>query len=325
MAYKKITEEEKAIKKAERAAKKNIKTIDLEEAKKKIEEKAKELEKKIKIKSTEKFKEEFEKAEEKKEKEKKEEEKEEPVEVEGMKIPTQLENFVRCGIHLGTKIITPMMRKFVYRRRADGLAILNTNLIEQKLQDAIKLIIQYNPDEIIIVCKRDAGWKALNLLAELTGIRIFTKKYPAGIITNIKLPNFFEPEIIIVSDPWLDKNALNDAKKINKKIVAICDTNNIVDNADAVIPANNKSNKSLGLIYYTIAKEYIKAKGIDKRMPSLEEFVGERLDEPVKIKALKKREEEIEKDKGRIDELAKKLGDADKEEKKPEAEAVYGV
>ena len=60
-------------------------------------------------------------------------------------------------------------------------------------------------------------------------------------------------------------------------------------------------------------------------MPSLEEFVGERLDEPVKIKALKKREEEIEKDKGRIDELAKKLGDADKEEKKPEAEAVYGV
>ena len=238
MPRKKLTEEEKAAKKAEKEAKKNVKEKskeEIEEAKKKIEERRKELEKKIKSEKVVLPKEE--------EKEIKEEEIKE--EIKEQKVPTQLENFVRCGIHLGTKIITPMMRQFVYRRRADGLAVLNTNLIEKKLNDAIKLLVEFKPEETIVVCKRDAGWKAVKLFSELTGIRAFTKKYPAGIITNIKLPNFFEPELVIVVDPWLDKNALNDAIKINKRIIALCDTNNIVQKYDALIPANNKSNKSL--------------------------------------------------------------------------------
>lgn len=323
MAYKKLTDEEKAARKTERAAKKNIQEKskeEIEEVKEKIAEKARELEKKIKAKSSAKLKEEIEEVKEKKE----EQEKSLEEETAGQKVPTQLENFVRCGIHLGTKIITPMMRKFVYRRRADGLAVLNTNLIEQKLNDAIKFLVQYKPEEIIIVCKRDSGWKALNLLSELTGIKIFAKKYPAGIITNTALPNFFEPELVFVSDPWLDKNALNDAIKINKKIIAICDTNNICEKANAVIPANNKSNKSLGLIFYTIAREYMKAHQIDKKLPELEEFVGEKLDSSVNIKAVKKREEELEKDKKRIEELAGKLGEVS-EKKEKTAEAVFGV
>lgn len=313
----KLTDEEKAIKKAEKAAKKQIeKSGDIEEVKRKLEEKAKELEKKIKSKSAKEVKEEV-KGKERvvlSQKEPKE------AELEG-KVPTQLENFVRCGIHLGTKIITPLMRPFVYRRRADGLAILNTNLIEQKLNETIKLIEHYKPEDIILVCKRDAGWKGARLLSELTGIRVFLKKYPAGIITNIKLPNFFEPELVIVCDPWLDKNALSDAIKINKKIVAVCDTNNIVSRYDGLIPANNKSNKSLGLIFYTITKEYMKAHKIDKKLPSLEEFVGERLDDAVNIKALKKKEEEVKEGKSRIEEL---MGEK-KEEKEAKTEVKYGV
>lgn len=316
MAKTKLTEEEKAIRKAEKEAKKNVGKIDVEEAKKRLEEKAKELEKKIKSKSAKEVKEEV------KGKEKKEEKVEEKKEEIDGKVPTQLENFVRCGIHLGTKIITPLMRKFVYRRRADGLAILNTNLIEQKLNEAVKFISQYNAEDIILVCKRDAGWKGAKLLSELTGIRVFTKKYPAGIVTNIKLPNFFEPELVIVTDPWLDKNALNDAIKINKKIVSICDTNNIVERYDALIPANNKSNKSLGLIFYTIAREYMKAHKIDKKMPSLEDFVGEKLDEVVNIKALKKKEEEVKEGKDRIEEI---MGGKKEEKEEKETEVKYGV
>jgi small subunit ribosomal protein S2 len=198
------------------------------------------------------------------------------------------------------------MRPYVYRKRADGLAILNTNLIEKNLNEAIEFIKKFEPEDIVVVCKREAGWKPVEKFSEVTGIKAFTKKYPAGIITNINLPKFFEPELVIVTDPWLDKNALNDATKINKKIVAFCDTNNILKRADVVVPCNNKSNKSIGLVYYLIAREYIKAKGMNVILPSLEEFIGEKLIEPGKAKAKKKREEELEKDKKRIEELAGK-------------------
>ncbi len=185
-----------------------------------------------------------------------------------------LEEYVKSGIHLGTKVIMPDMRKYVYRRRADGLAILNTELIDAKLKEAAEYITKFNPKDIIVVCKREAGWKAAKLFSEITSIRAFTKKYPAGIITNIKLANFFEPELVLVCDPWLDKNAMNDAKITNKKILALCDTNNITKRADIIVPCNNKSEKSLGLVFYIFAKELVKFHKMDKKI-KLEDFTGD--------------------------------------------------
>lgn len=198
-----------------------------------------------------------------------------------------LEEYVKSGIHLGTKVIMPDMRKYVYRRRADGLAILNTEIIDTKLREAAEYITKFNPKEIIVVCKREAGWKSLKLFSEVTGIRVFTKKYPAGIITNIKLANFFEPELIIICDPWLDKNALNDAKKTNKKVLALCDTNNIVRGADVIVPCNNKSEKSLGLILYIFAQELIRFHKLDTKI-KLEDFTGDMsMEKPLKEKDTK--------------------------------------
>src|SRR3989344_1874948 len=71
-----------------------------------------------------------------------------------------LEDYVKAGIHLGTKVISGNMRQFVYRRRADGLAILNTNLIDTKLREAIKVLEAYEPERIMLACKREAGWTA---------------------------------------------------------------------------------------------------------------------------------------------------------------------
>lgn len=187
-----------------------------------------------------------------------------------------LEEYVKAGIHLGTKVITPHMRQYVYRRRADGLAVLNTDLIDKKIKEATEFLSHFKPEDVILVCKREAGWNAAQLFSELTGIKTFTKKYPAGIITNTELPEFFEIELAIICDPWLDKNALNDVKKVNKNVLALCDTNNFVTGADVIIPCNNKGGKSIGLVLYVLAREYIKMRKIDKKMPAIEEFTGEK-------------------------------------------------
>tara|TARA_Y100000310_G_scaffold103623_1_gene102010 strand:- start:1450 stop:2355 length:906 start_codon:yes stop_codon:yes gene_type:complete len=171
-----------------------------------------------------------------------------------------LEDYVKSGIYIGTKVVTPNMRPFVYRRRADGLSILNTDLIDEKLKEGIVYLSGFNPEDIIIVCKRQAGWKAAKKFSELTGIRVFTKKYPAGILTNSTLPDFFENELTIVIDSWLDRNALLDTLRIHKKVLMICDTNNFPKGANQIIIGNNKSAKSLGVIFYLLTRGYCKAR-----------------------------------------------------------------
>ena len=188
----------------------------------------------------------------------------------------QLEEYVKSGIYLGTKVITPKMRPFIYRKRADGLAIFNTDLIDEKLKEGIEFLSKFNPEDVILVCKRQAGWKAAKMFSELTGIRVFTKKYPAGILTNTKLPDFFENELTIITDSWLDKNALNDTLRTNKKILMICDTNNFPRGAEKMIIGNNKSAKSLGVIFYLLARGYCKAKNIKSEIPNLEWWTEEK-------------------------------------------------
>ncbi|MFC1686240.1 30S ribosomal protein S2 [Nanoarchaeota archaeon] len=192
---------------------------------------------------------------------------------DGMLIP--LEDYVKSGIYLGTKVITTDMRPYVYKRRTDGLAIINTKLIDEKIKDAINFLSHYEPGEIVAVCKREAGWKVLEAFSEATGIKVFTKKYPSGVITNTALKGFFEPSLIMVVDAWLDKNPIADANHTNIPLVAICDTNNLTSSIDLIIPGNNKSAKSIGLIFWLLARGYVQKKGLDKPIPELKDFVTE--------------------------------------------------
>ena len=187
-----------------------------------------------------------------------------------------LEDYVKTGIYLGTKVVTPDMRKYVYRRRADGLAIFNTDLIDEKLKEGIAYLSKFNPEDIILVCKRQSGWKAAKKFEEITGIKTFTKKYPAGIMTNTNLSDFFETELTIITDQWLDKNALKDTLDVKKNVLMICGTNNFSKGADQVIIGNNKSGKSIGLIFYLLARGYLKARGEDtSKIPDMDWWIEE--------------------------------------------------
>ena len=184
-----------------------------------------------------------------------------------------LEDYIKCAVHLGTKVITPHMRKYVYKRRADGLAVINTVEIDSKLRNAIEFIIKHEPEQIYLACKREAGWDAAKKFSEATNIQSFTKKYPPGITTNLELEDFFEKELTIICDPWIDKNALVDTARLKKPVLSLCDTNNFTTNVTELIPCNNKSAKSIGCILYILAREYNKSKKIPFDY-ELEDFTG---------------------------------------------------
>lgn len=184
-----------------------------------------------------------------------------------------LEDYIKCAVHLGTKVITPHMRKFVYKRRADGLSVINTVAIDEKLREAIKFLTQYSAEQIYLACKREAGWPAVRKFQEITGIKTFTKKYPPGITTNLELEDFFEAELTIICDPWIDRNALFDTARLKKPVIALCDTNNFTTHITKIIPCNNKAKKSIGCILYILAREFCRAKDLPFNA-ELEDFTG---------------------------------------------------
>jgi len=234
-------------------------------------------------------------------------------------ILTPLEDYIKTASYLGTKVITPTMRKYVYRRRLDGLAILNTLLVDKKLAEGIDFIKQFKPEDWTLVCKREAGWRAAKMFAELTGVRTFTKKYPSGVLTNTVLDDFIETKMIFICDPWLDKNALADARNIRIPVIGLCDTNNHTADLDVVMIGNNKSNKSMGLFFWLLAREYMKAHKSDKPLTTLEDFVGEELilEEPRKKKAAReKNERELKTGESAIEEKMRALAEKADEEVK---------
>lgn len=187
--------------------------------------------------------------------------------------------YLKSGIHIGTKFRTKQMASFIYKTRPDGLSVLNLEKINERLRVVANLLAQYAPEDILIISRRENGWRAVKLFGKATGARFFAGRYPPGILTNPNLETFMETKVILVTDAWPDRNAVLDALKIGIPVVALCDTNNQINGIDLVLPCNNKGKKSLGLVFYVLAKEYLKARNViqsDEQMPiSIDEFTAE--------------------------------------------------
>lgn len=187
--------------------------------------------------------------------------------------------YLKSGIHIGTKFKTKYMAGFIYKTRPDGLSVLNLKRIDERIRLAINLVSQYAPQDILIVSRRENGWKGLKKLQELTGIQVMPGRYPPGILTNPQLETFMEIKLLMVSDPWTDKNAVDDTSHVGIPLIALCDTNNQSNQIDLVIPCNNKGKKSVGLVFYLLAKGYMEKRGLLKEgeeFPAkIEDFVEE--------------------------------------------------
>jgi len=170
------------------------------------------------------------------------------------------ENYLSAGTHIGMKQQTNDMKKFVYKTRSDGLAVLNVSMIDERIKTAARMLAKY--DKLIVVSRKVMGQKPAVKFAELTGAKAVTGRFLPGTITNPAFKGYFEPSILIATDPLIDKQAITEAVKMRLPIIALCDTFNEISMIDVVIPCNNKGRKSLAMVLWMLAKEYLKAKGV---------------------------------------------------------------
>ena len=206
-----------------------------------------------------------------------EKQKDAPKEDPGMTIPE--ETYMTSGAHIGTRQKTANIKDFIYKVRNDGLYIIDVKKTDARINTAAKFLSKYDPNNVLIVSVRQYGQKPIKMLSEHTGIQVLDGRFRPGTLTNPTSKGFIEPELLIVTDPLADMQALHEAKNIGIPVVGLCDTNNETKYLDLVIPTNNKGRRALALVYWlltrAILKEQGKIKNLDDFKPVVEDFEAE--------------------------------------------------
>jgi small subunit ribosomal protein S2 len=197
-------------------------------------------------------------------------EEKQPVETEQTMMVTE-EIYMTSGVHIGTRQKTADIKEFIYKVRNDGLYIIDVKKTDERIKASAKFLAKYDPAKILVVSVRQYGQKPVRKLGELTGIQVLDGRFQPGTLTNPNAKTFLEPEIILLTDPLADIQALHEAKNIGIPVIALCDTNNETKYIDYVIPTNNKGRRALALIYWLLARAILREQG---KIQSDEEFTA---------------------------------------------------
>jgi len=181
------------------------------------------------------------------------------------------ETYMTSGVHIGTRQKTADIKEFIYKVRNDGLYIIDVKKTDERIKFAAKFLAKYDPPKVLVVSVRQYGQKPVRKLGEFTGIQVLDGRFQPGTLTNPNAKTFLEPEIILLTDPLADVQALHEAKNIGIPVLALCDTNNETKYIDYVIPTNNKGRRALALIYWLLTRAILKEQG---KIKSDEEFTG---------------------------------------------------
>jgi len=176
-----------------------------------------------------------------------------------------IDEYLAAGIHIGTQQKTKSMMDYIYRVRTDGLYVLDVQSTDKRIRLAAKFLSKYDPSKILVVSARQYGQRPATMFAKSVGAKAIVGRFIPNTLTNPTFYDYVEPDVVVVTDPSGDSQAINEAIDVGIPVVALCDTNNLTSNVDLVIPTNNKGRKALTLIYWLLAKETLRERGEEGR------------------------------------------------------------
>ncbi|MDR0523818.1 MAG: 30S ribosomal protein S2 [Candidatus Methanoplasma sp.] len=169
--------------------------------------------------------------------------------------------YLTSGVHIGTQQKSADMKDFIYKVRQDGLYVLDVKKTDERIRAAASFLARYDPKRILVVSARQYGQRPAREFSKAVGAPAFAGRFVPGTMTNPVNDGFIEPEVLVVTDPAADKQALNEALNLGIPIVAMCDANNETRNVDLVIPTNNKGRRALACVYWILTRELLLARG----------------------------------------------------------------
>lgn len=174
------------------------------------------------------------------------------------------EIYLEATVNIGTKFKSKYMKNFIFRTRPEGIHVIDVRSIDERIRIAAKFISFYEGEKILIVASRPYAIKPATMFANVIGANIITERFLPGTLTNPSLEFYKEIELLFINDPYQDSQALEEANKIGIPVVALCDTEHSCSNVDLVIPCNNKGRRALATVYWLLARQVLREKGLLK-------------------------------------------------------------
>lgn len=177
--------------------------------------------------------------------------------------------FLTAGVHLGANNVNFQMEGYVYKRKSDGVHLINLKKTYEKLLLAARIIVAIeNPTDVCVISARPYGQRAILKYATHTGATPIAGRFTPGTFTNQIQAAFREPRLLIVCDPRIDHQSITEASYVNIPVIAFCNTDSPVRHVDVAIPCNNKGVHSIGVMFWMLAREVLRMRGsISRQLP----------------------------------------------------------